>query len=128
MGAPNRSPCYGDQQTVLGGRWVVVIVGGALASALVACSSPPSLQGVGGRCFQVVDCKLGLVCVPQADGTRACSADLSSIVGTGPPAGAGASGPPMPAEDEAGSDGADAIAAQGDDGSDEGTSEDAPLE
>jgi hypothetical protein len=50
--------------------------------ALVACSSAPALQGPGGRCFLVSDCKKSLVCVTQADNSRICSSDLSGIVKT----------------------------------------------
>jgi hypothetical protein len=44
-----------------------------------SCSSPPALEGSGQRCFQTTDCQLGLACVPQADGTRVCSNDLTPI-------------------------------------------------
>jgi hypothetical protein len=99
-----------------------VAVGALVVGALAACSSPPSLEDVGGPCFQVIDCKLGLVCVPKADGTRACSSDLSSITGTGAPATAPAeaAAPPALGADEAGADGAGAVPPQGDEGGDEG--------
>jgi hypothetical protein len=51
--------------------------------ALSACSAQPTLQGEGGRCFQVADCKPGLVCVPQSNQARICSGDLSSLVPEG---------------------------------------------
>jgi hypothetical protein len=44
----------------------------------VACSSNDPI-GSGGQCFETTDCAAGLVCIPQKDGSRICSSDLSSI-------------------------------------------------
>ncbi len=62
-------------------------IAGAMALVLVAlggvaCSSPPTLQAPGGRCFQVSDCQMGLVCIKQGDGTSVCSGDTSTLVMT----------------------------------------------
>jgi hypothetical protein len=48
-------------------------------AAIGACSSAEKLQGQGGICFQVSDCEQGLACVPQKDGSRICSNDLTPI-------------------------------------------------
>jgi hypothetical protein len=60
----------------------------AIALALSACSSKAKLIAQGGECLQATDCVDGLVCVPQQDGRRICSNDLSgvqSIEEAGPP-------------------------------------------
>jgi hypothetical protein len=44
-----------------------------------SCSSAPTLEGSGQRCFLTTDCQPNLFCVPQADGTRICSSDLTPI-------------------------------------------------
>jgi hypothetical protein len=51
----------------------------ALGAASGACSSAEKLQGQGGICFQVSDCQEGLACVPQKDGSRICTNDLTPI-------------------------------------------------
>jgi hypothetical protein len=69
----------------------------ALAAGSVACSSSETLQGPGTLCFLVTDCKEGLACVPQADGKRRCSSDLTPIqhpAEAAAPAPASDSGPP----------------------------------
>ena len=70
-------------------RRIAVLNAYAAAAATVAllvqalsCSSPAALQGQGGPCQQPSDCSPGLDCVPQANGTRICTNDLSSIVHT----------------------------------------------
>jgi hypothetical protein len=44
-----------------------------------SCSSAQTLEGQGGQCLQTTDCQLGLACVPQKNGTRICSNDLTPI-------------------------------------------------
>lgn len=56
------------------------------AALALACSSSPALVAAGGECFAASDCQPGLVCVPQRNGPRVCSSDLSQITGR-PPAG-----------------------------------------
>jgi hypothetical protein len=73
-------------------RWTLF---GGLGWALGACSSPPTLAGVGGRCMQVADCQLGLVCVYQSNGAGTCSSDTSSLVMT-EEGGSAATGTTMP--------------------------------
>jgi hypothetical protein len=58
------------------------VVVGALGIVQAACSSPEKLAGEGGTCFEVTDCAPGLVCAPQADGSRRCTSDFSGIVHT----------------------------------------------
>ena len=53
---------------------------------MFACASQPSLAGAGEQCFAATDCADGLLCVPQRDGSRLCSDDLSQVSGR-PPAG-----------------------------------------
>jgi hypothetical protein len=54
----------------------------ALALALFGCSTKAKLLGQGGECLQATDCVDGLVCVPQNDGHRICSNDLSGVQST----------------------------------------------
>ena len=83
-------------------RFRVALVVGTSASAVVAllaCASAPSLVGAGEECFVATDCAAGLVCVPQRGGARACSNDLSQVVGRPPPeAGGGDTGGDGPAD------------------------------
>lgn len=61
---------------------------GVLAGAvglLFACAQESSLVGPGGECFLASDCQAGLVCVPQPNGARQCSADLTGFQGNPPP-------------------------------------------
>ena len=44
-----------------------------------ACSTKAKLIAQGGDCLQATDCEDGLVCVPQDDGRRICSNDLSGV-------------------------------------------------
>lgn len=44
----------------------------------MACGTA-KLVGSGEDCFVATDCEPGLACVPQADGRRICSNDLSSV-------------------------------------------------
>lgn len=50
----------------------------------LACAQDPERVGAGGECFVASDCAPGLVCVPQRGGARACSSDLSQVVGRPP--------------------------------------------
>jgi hypothetical protein len=58
--------------------------------SLAACSTHGKTVPIGAECFQATDCGDGVVCVPQADGKRICSTDLSGVVSiedaAGPPA------------------------------------------
>ncbi len=58
----------------------------ALAVALVpqACSQKDSAVAKGQPCFLASDCQPGLVCVPQDNGSRICTDDLSGVAGEGP--------------------------------------------
>jgi hypothetical protein len=51
----------------------------AVPLVAASCSSAQTLEGAGGSCNQTTDCQLGLACVPQADGTRVCSNNLTPI-------------------------------------------------
>src|SRR5579859_4420837 len=48
-------------------------------AAANGCSAPAALVQQGGTCYVVSDCAEGLACVPQPDGTRRCSNDLTPI-------------------------------------------------
>lgn len=50
----------------------------------LACTPDTERVGAGGECFIASDCQPGLVCVPQRGGARACSSDLSQVVGRPP--------------------------------------------
>ncbi len=79
---------------------VVALVPLALALLIpLACGNETSLSGAGEECFAATDCQAGLVCVPQKDGARFCSSDLTMVAGRPPPE-AGAA-----ADSEAGGDG-----------------------
>lgn len=69
-----------------------------------ACSSKEHLVAKGEACFLATDCEPGLVCVPQDNGTRICSDDLTKIAGDTPPE----AGPPMDANPDAPEGGNDA--------------------
>jgi hypothetical protein len=49
------------------------------AAAFSACSSTAKLVGQGGACEQASDCDNDLICIPQKDGSRICSNDLSQV-------------------------------------------------
>lgn len=69
----------------------LVVIGSITIGAIVlACASQPSLAGPGEECFAATDCADGLVCVPQRDGARLCSDDLSQVAGRPPPEGGAA--------------------------------------
>jgi hypothetical protein len=51
----------------------------AAATLLAACGTKAKLVAQGGDCLQATDCADGLVCVPQDNGKRICSNDLSSV-------------------------------------------------
>jgi hypothetical protein len=51
----------------------------AAATVITACGTKAKLVAQGGDCLQVTDCADGLVCVPQDNGKRICSNDLSSV-------------------------------------------------
>jgi hypothetical protein len=57
----------------------------AVALSPQACSSRDPLAPKGAACFLAGDCEPGLVCVPQDNGNRICSDDLSQVAGKGPP-------------------------------------------
>jgi hypothetical protein len=65
----------------------LVVVLPVIASLLpvVACGKESNAVGPGGECFLATDCEPGLVCVPQRDGTRLCSNDLTRVAGDVPP-------------------------------------------
>jgi hypothetical protein len=94
-----------------GGPLVFAFVTAALAGLPPACSSPADLRGEGGSCSQATDCQEGLVCVPQPDGTRKCSSDLTPIQSTEDASVASKDGA---ATDGAAKDGAAKDGAQGD--------------
>jgi hypothetical protein len=60
----------------------VLLGGAAFAAVAAACSNSAAPVGAGDVCQLASDCAQGLVCVPQADGSRRCSSDLSGIVST----------------------------------------------
>ena len=63
-----------------------VVIGSITAGVVTfACASQPSLSAAGEQCFAATDCVDGLVCVPQRDGSRLCSDDLSQVTGRPPP-------------------------------------------
>ena len=80
----------------------------------LACATEDGPVGAGGECFVASDCAPGLVCVPQRGGARACSNDLSQVVGRPPPEAGG--------DDDASDTGAD-----GPEGGD-GMAEDGPVQ
>jgi hypothetical protein len=86
-----------------GGRWAraAVVVAPIFLSVMVplACATPSVLVGAGGECFVASDCAPGLVCVPQRGGARACSSDLSQVVGR-PPGEAGTADAAADGDDE----------------------------
>jgi hypothetical protein len=47
-----------------------------------ACGKAAPPVGAGGTCQEATDCQEGYVCVPQPDGTRQCSSDLTPIQST----------------------------------------------
>jgi hypothetical protein len=51
----------------------------AVVGVLTGCSTKAKLVASGGECLQATDCEDGLVCVPQSDGKRICSNDLSGV-------------------------------------------------
>lgn len=68
--------------------WVSAGVLAGAGGLLFACAQESSPVGPGGECFLASDCQAGLVCVPQPNGARACSSDLTGFEGN-PPAEAG---------------------------------------
>ena len=72
--------------------WLVV---SAFVPLALSCSTHGKTVPIGGECFQASDCGDGVVCVPQTDGKRICSTDISGIVSAedaaAPPVDAGAS-------------------------------------
>jgi hypothetical protein len=53
---------------------------------VAACSKQDSSAPLGGECYLATDCAPGLVCVPQKNGSRICSNDLTGL-GAAPPEG-----------------------------------------
>lgn len=88
MSAPRGRPAHG-------GSWgprkrfrilvVAVPLAAALGLAFSACDANTTRVGAGGECFLATDCEPGLVCVPQQNGSRICSSDLSRVAGRPPP-------------------------------------------
>ena len=107
---------------------------GAGSFLLGACSTHGKTVPLGGECFQATDCGDGVVCVPQADGKRICSTDISGIVsvedaGGPPPADAGDAGSSDAGPDAARTDAAPKDAAPPDsEPPDTGASTDAALD
>ncbi|MBS2015798.1 MAG: hypothetical protein JST00_23120 [Deltaproteobacteria bacterium] len=70
-------------------RFRLVLVSGLLtatgALAFLACDADTTRVGAGAECFLATDCEPGLVCVPQQNGSRICSSDLSRVAGRPPP-------------------------------------------
>lgn len=64
---------------------VVAVVATALGLAFLACDANTTRVGAGAECFLATDCEPGLVCVPQQNGSRICSSDLSRVAGRPPP-------------------------------------------
>jgi hypothetical protein len=77
---------------------MALVASSAMPLIAASCSSAQTLEGSGGRCFQVTDCQLGLACVPQPDGSRVCSNILTPIQML-PMGGADAAADAMPATD-----------------------------
>jgi hypothetical protein len=74
-------------------RTAAVVVPLALSlSPLAACSKDSSAVARGGECYLATDCAPGLVCVPQKDGRRLCSDDLTGLGNPPPEGGAGDAG------------------------------------
>jgi len=65
---------------------------GVLALQGAGCDPNVTRVGAGGECFVATDCEPGLVCVPQRNGARMCSADLSQVVGRPPAMDSGGGG------------------------------------
>ncbi len=63
----------------------------ALLALPMACASNDPIAK-GGACFVTTDCAEGLVCIPQANGSRVCSDNLSAIQQSEGEAGAEAGG------------------------------------
>lgn len=53
---------------------------------VLACSEAPKAVGQNGACALTTDCDKGLACVPQQDGSRICTGDLTSIAKATQPA------------------------------------------
>lgn len=64
---------------------VVAVPFAGLVAIMMACSVETSRVGAGGECFLASDCEPGLVCVPQRNGARICSNDLTEVAGRPPP-------------------------------------------
>ncbi len=80
--------------TLRGAYLYPVIVVAAAMGAAEACGQPAPPAASGDTCALTSDCQEGYVCIKQADGTRQCSNDLSSIQTT-EEAGAEAAAMPM---------------------------------
>ena len=65
--------------------------------ALYGCAGKQDAAGPGQDCYRDDDCEDGFVCVANAQGSRVCSKDVTSLASTvaGPP-------PPPPADADAG--------------------------
>ncbi len=75
-------------RTMARGSRVGLVAGPAavFAALVVACSEAPKLVGQGGACALTMDCDRGLACVPQQDGSRMCTGDLTSVAKATQPA------------------------------------------
>jgi hypothetical protein len=78
---------------------LVGLVASTVAGAVAACSSPEKAAGQGDSCFVTDECGPGLACIAQADGTRRCTSDLSSVQTLPPEAGGPADAAPAEAGD-----------------------------
>lgn len=62
----------------------------ALVLAAAACQSSEAGQAAAGaECFVASDCAEGLACIPQRNGGRRCSNDLTEVAGDPPAEGEG---------------------------------------
>ena len=59
-----------------------VLVLGLATAASEACGQAAAPVGAGGTCTLTTDCAEGYACLPQADGSRECSNNFSSIQST----------------------------------------------
>src|SRR5207253_1845432 len=89
----------------------ILVAATALAVAitgfvLIACDADTARVGAGAECFLATDCEDGLVCVPQQNGSRICSSDLTRVAGRPPPeAGPRDAGEAGDADEDANQDG-----------------------
>lgn len=87
---------------------VAALAVGVAVHGLGGCGTTSGLAGLGEGCSVATDCAPGLVCVVQKSGGRACSDDLSSVLGEPPPSDDGMDGGAEP-EDDGGGDAGPAV-------------------